>query len=60
MSKKSTPTENTYITEEEAHKLAKASLALVDRSCVILDGSCECPRSEGENFPDCKYLKNKV
>lgn len=27
---------------------------LVDRRCVILDGSCDCPRLEGKSLPECK------
>lgn len=30
---------------------------LVDRSCVLLDGACDCPRPV---FDHCKHLKNKV
>lgn len=27
---------------------------LVDRDCVMLDGSCDCERSEGATFPECR------
>lgn len=30
---------------------------LVDRNCVMLDGNCNCPRLEGNSFPECKYLE---
>lgn len=48
------------MTKDEALKLAEASLALVDRSCAMLDGDCDCPRIKGKSFPDCKLLKSKV
>lgn len=27
---------------------------LLDRGCVILDGTCDCPRADGATFPVCK------
>ena len=32
----------------------KMNALLVDRSCAILDGKCNCPRY-GEGLPFCKY-----
>jgi len=34
---------------------------LVNRDCVILDGSCDCPKRKDRFLPDCKLLKeNKL
>lgn len=27
---------------------------LVDRACAMLDGTCDCPREEGQSFPNCQ------
>lgn len=72
MSPKSTETESSSITHSIEGKtthlpectcdFCKAGwTSLVDRGCVVLDGSCDCPRTEGSSVPDtCKYLKNGV
>lgn len=36
--------------------LTKRKDLLLDRNCVILDGKCDCPRLEGNSFPECKRL----
>lgn len=36
-------------------KLSKKEDLLIDRNCVMLDGSCKCVKP----FEECKYLKRE-
>lgn len=64
MSQKSEETVSTSTIDFQKEQIrARPELAkyfidpLVDRSCVLLDGACDCPRPV---FDHCKHLKNKV